>query len=190
MSAKLDASFSKATRWRAEGERLREVLLACGLGEELKWGKPCYTAEGKNIAIIQRMKSFLALMFFKGALLDDKKGVLREQGANSRSARRLEFTSVEQVTKLERTIKALVRQAVEVAKAGLEVPKASALVLVDELAARLRSDPALASAFEGLTPGRRREYNLYVSAAKQAKTRESRVDKCVPKILAGRGFRE
>ncbi len=187
---KSSAFFDRAKRWHPEGKRLRRVLLECNLTEELKWGKPCYTAQGKNIAIIQPMKDFLALMFFKGALLKDSKGVLQKQGENTQSALRVQFTSVEQVARLERTVKALVREAIDVEKAGLAVPKRKTLIYVDELVERLARDPVLKKAFEGLTPGRRREYNLYFSAAKQAKTREARVDKVTPKILAGKGFRE
>lgn len=190
MNPDLNAQFRTAKQWRPEAERLRKVLLGCGLTEERKWGHACYTASGKNIVIIQRMKACLALMFFKGALLKDSKGVLRKQGDNSRSARRLEFTSVKQVAQLERTIQAYVREAIEVEKAGRKVPKITKLSYADELAERLAKKPALKKAFEALTPGRRREYNLYFSAAKQQKTRVARVDKCVPKILAGKGLRE
>ncbi len=173
------------------GERLREVLLGCGLTEEIKWGKPCYTASGKNIAIIQRMNDFLALMFFKGSLLPDDKGVLKKQGANSRVARRMEFTSVQEVTKRARTIKAYVRQAIDIEEAGLKVPKVTKkLVYVDELRDRISRDPALKAAFKALTPGRQREYNFYFSGAKQPKTRAARVEKLVPKILAGKGLRD
>ena len=190
MDPRTDPFFDAPKRWQRESQRLREILLDCGLGEALKWGKPCYTQGDQNIAILQRMKPFLALMFFKGALLDDPDGLLEEQGENSRSARRLCFTSVEQVARMEPSVRALVRSAIAVSEAGLELPEAPALVLVEELQARLDADPALAAAFEGLTPGRRRAYHLHISSAKQSKTRARRVEQHVPRILAGKGLRD
>jgi uncharacterized protein YdeI (YjbR/CyaY-like superfamily) len=186
----VDAYIEQSERWPDEMTDLRPVLLSCGLTEEIKWGKPCYSHEGRNIVIVQEMKEFLALMFFKGALLNDPDGVLHEQGPNSRSARRMQFTSVEDVERLAGTVKAYVDEAVDVEEAGLEVGPAPELQLADELQNRLDQDPALKAAFEALTPGRQREYNLHVSEAKQAKTRETRVDKFVPKILDGKGFRD
>ena len=158
--------------------------------EEIKWGKPCYSHEGKNIVILQEMNDFLALMFFKGALLNDSDGVLEEQGPNSRSARRIRFASVEDVARLANTVKAYIDEAIDVEEAGLQVGAAPELVLVEELQNRLDQDPAFKTAFESLTPGRQREYNLYFSAAKQAKTRMARVEKYARKILDGKGFRD
>ena len=169
---------------------LRPILLGCGLSEAIKWGKPCFSHEGDNIVIMQEMKAFLALMFFKGALLEDPDGVLVDQGPNSRSARRIEFTSVDDVTRLADTVAAYVAEAIDVVEAGLEVGPAPEPDLVEELQRRLDADPDLRAAFEGLTPGRRREYNLHFSDAKQSSTRERRVEKYVPKILAGKGFRD
>jgi uncharacterized protein YdeI (YjbR/CyaY-like superfamily) len=166
------------------------VLLGAGLEEDIKWGKPCFSHDGHNIAIIQEMNDFLSLMFFKGALLNDKSNVLVDQGPNSRSAKRIEFTSVQDVTKLTRTLKTLIKSAIDVEQAGLTVEPAPALVLVEELQQRLASDRKLKAAFEALTPGRQREYNLYISSAKQAKTRMDRLDTFAPKILAGKGFRD
>ena len=186
----VDQYLAASERWPDEIRALRTVLLGCGLDEQVKWGKPCYSQDGSNIVIVQEMKHFLALMFFKGALLDDPAGVLREQGPNSRSARRIEFTSVDEVERLADVVEAYVDQAVRVEQAGLEVPPAPELELVEELQARLDADAALKEAFEGLTPGRQREYHLQISSAKQAATRESRIDKFVPKILAGKGFRD
>lgn len=165
-------------------------MLDCGLGEALKWGKPYYTYEGKNIAIIQEFKAFVALMFFKGALLQDAHGVLEEQGENTRSALRACFTSVEQIAQREAVLKDYVRRAIEVEKAGLAVPERAELVLVDELQARLDAEPALRAAFAALTPGRQRAYNLYFAGAKRSETRAARVEKCVPQILAGKGLRD
>ena len=190
MNTEVDAYISRSDGWPDEMAALRTILLAAGLDEAIKWGKPCYGHDGDNIAIMQEMKGFLALMFFKGALLDDPDGALESQGPNSRSARRICFTSVEDVVRRADTVSALVVQAIDVEAAGLEVGPAPEPVLVDELRRRLDDDPALKEAFEALTPGRRREYHLHVSSAKQAATRESRVEKCVPKILSGKGFRD
>ena len=187
---RVDSYLACAKRWRPESERLREILLSCGLNEALKWGKPCYAHGGGNIAILQSMKDFLALMFFKGALLRDADGALEEQGPNSRSARRLRFVSLERVAAMEKTVRALVGEAIEVERAGLSVPKPTELKLGGELRARLEGDPPLRAAFAALTPGRQREYNLYFSGAKQPETRANRVEKYVSNILAGKGFRD
>ena len=169
---------------------LRTILLGCGLNESVKWGKPCYGHGDKNIAIMQEMNDFLSLMFFKGALIEDRAGLLRSQGPNSRSALRLEFTSVPQVQEQADIIGDYGVAAIAVEDAGLSVGPAPELELVDELTERLAADPDLAAAFEGLTPGRQREYNLHIADAKQAKTREARIDKYVPQILAGKGMRD
>ena len=176
--------------WPDEMTELRSTLLGCGLTEEIKWGKPCYSHEGSNIAIMQEMKGFLALMFFKGVLLSDPDDVLREQGQHSHAARRIEFTSIDDVKRLAGTVEAFVEEAVDVEEAGLEVGPAPEFAVVDELQQRLDADPAFRDAFEALTPGRQREYNLYFSDAKQAATRQGRIAKYAPKILAGKGFRD
>ena len=190
MSTDVDAYIARSTTWPDELRAIRPILLEAGLDEAIKWGKPCYASEGRNIAILQEMKDFLALMFFKGALLADPEGVLESQGPNSRSAMRITFTSTDAVERLAPTIAAYVAEAIDVEDAGLEVAPAPALALVEELQHRLDADPALKAAFEALTPGRRREYHLHIAEAKQASTRSARVDKCVPKILAGKGFRD
>ncbi|MEM9566189.1 MAG: YdeI/OmpD-associated family protein [Actinomycetota bacterium] len=190
MDPDVDANIERSERWADEMAALRPILLDCGLTERIRWRSPCYSHDGKNIVIMQEMKAFLALMFFKGALVDDPDGVLVDQGPNSRAARRIEFTSVDDVERLGPTVAAYVRRAVEVEEAGLEVGPAPAPVLAGELQARLDADDALLAAFEALTPGRRREYNLHVSGAKKSSTRSSRVEACVPKILAGRGLRD
>jgi uncharacterized protein YdeI (YjbR/CyaY-like superfamily) len=186
----VDAYVERSDRWPTEIAALRPILLGCGLAEAIKWAKPCYSHEGRNILILQEMKDFLAVMFFKGALLADPEGLLEEQGPNSRSARRICVRSVDDVTRLGDTIATYVAEAIDVEDSGRQVEPAPELVLVAELQDRLDADPALRMAFEGLTPGRRREYNLHISGAKQASTRTSRVDACVPKILAGKGFRD
>ncbi len=190
MNPEVDAYIERSEKWQEEMTGLRPILLGCGLTEEIKWGKPCYSHEGGNIVILQEMKEFLALMFFKGVLLKDPEGVLEEQGQNTRSARRIRFTSVEDVTRLSDTVNAYIDEAIDVEEAGLEVGPAPDVVLVEELRNRLEHDPGFKAAFEALTPGRQREYNLYFSSAKQAKTREARVEKYAQKILDGKGFRD
>ena len=190
MHPDVDAYISRSVQWSDAMAALRPILLGCELAEELKWRKPCYGHDGRNIAIMQEMKDFLALMFFKGALLDDPAAVLHEQGPNSRSARRMQFTSADEVTALADTIEAYVDQAIQIENAGREVGPPPELELVGELRARLDADAGLRAAFEALTPGRQREYHLHVSSAKQASTRENRIDKFVPRILAGKGLRD
>lgn len=190
MNADVDTYIQRSDGWPAEMAALRPVLLGRGLTEELKWGKPCYSHAGGNIVILQEMKNFLALMFFKGTLLEDPDGVLEEQGPNSRSARRMTFSSTDDVNRLADVVERYVEEAMRVEEAGLEVGPPPELELVDELRGRLESHPDLATAFAALTPGRQREYNLYVSGAKQSSTRERRVDRCTEKILDGRGLRD
>lgn len=186
----VDAYVGRAERWPDEIAALRPLLLDAGLTEEIKWAKPCYHHGGRNILILQEMKDFLAVMFFKGALLEDPEGILEDQGPNSRSARRLCIRSVDDVTAFADTLAAYVVEAIDAEDAGLEVDPAPAVVFADELQIRLDEDPEFRAAFEGLTPGRQREYNLQVSSAKQASTREARVEKFAPRILAGKGFRD
>lgn len=189
-NTKVDAYVQRSTTWPAEVHRLRAVLLACGLTEELKWGKPCYGHDGHNVAIIQEMKAFVALMFFKGALLRDPAGVLEDQGPNSHSAKRLTFTSVADIDRLARTIADYVAEAVAVEMSGAKPAPRPALVLADALQRRIDTDRAFAAAFAALTPGRQREYHLFVAEAKQESTREARVTKCAERILAGKGLRD
>ena len=181
-------SASKA--WQGEIRKLRSILLDCGLDEERKWGKPCFLFEGKNVAIIQPFKEHCALMFFKGALLKDGHGLLRSQGENTQSAMRLEFTSEAQVTKA--VVQPYVKQAIAVEKAGLKVDfKAKReLELPQELTRILRKDRALEKAFRSLTPGRQRAYVLHFTGAKHSETRTSRIEKCIPRILAGLGMND
>jgi len=185
----VDEYVAASARWPAEVAALREVLLGCGLDEAVKWGKPCYLQAGRNIAIVQEFKDFLALMFFKGALLADPDGALESQGPNSRSAMRMRFTSVDDVTRRADQVTALVAEAVRVEDEGLTVAPTD-LVLVAELQERLDADPALRAAFEALTPGRQRQYDLHVAEAKRAETRRARVDASVERILAGKGLRD
>lgn len=189
MGQDVDQYFEKATRWREESEAVRAILLDCGLDEAIKWGKPTYASGGNNLCIQQKFKGFLALLFFKGALLEDPDGLLKSQGENTRSALRLEFTDVGQVTAAEAAIRDFVAQAIEVEAKGLKVEKPE-LELVPELLERFERDPALKEAFEGLTPGRQRAYNLYFGGAKQSETRARRIEKYAEKILEGKGFRD
>ena len=190
MNPKVDAYIGRSEKWPDESAALRPVLLECGLTEEIKWGKPCYSHDGTNMVIMQEMKEFLALMFFKGALMNDPAGVLEEQGPNSRSALRMCFRSVADVRRLTKTVKAYIAEAIDVEDAGLEVGPAPEVVFVAELQERLDRDKKFKAAFDALTPGRRREYNLHIGDAQQTATRKSRVKKCAPKILAGKGFRD
>ena len=190
VNPEVDAYIDRSDNWPEEMTALRPVLLGSGVTEEIKWGKPCYSHGGKNVVIVQEMKEFLSLMFFKGTLLQDPEGVLEEQGPNSRSARRIEFTSVDDVVRLTDTVSAYIAEAIDVEAEGLDVGPAPELVPIDELQARLDRDPAFEAAFEALTPGRRREYNLYFSGAKQATTREARVERYAQKILDGKGLRD
>ena len=190
MNPEVDAYVARSDKWPEEITALRPILLESGLTEQIKWGKPCYSHGGKNVVILQEMNDFLALMFFKGALLHDSAGILEDQGPNSRSARRIRFTSVDDVARLADPVKAYLDEAIDVEEAGLEVEPAPELVIVEELQIRIDDDPTFKAAFESLTPGRQREYSLYFSAAKQAKTREARVEKYTQKILDGKGFRD
>lgn len=187
---KVDRLFSNAKLWRQEADTLREILLECGLREEVKWRSPCFAQDGKNICIIQRMNDFLALLFFKGALLKDPDGILERQGPYSRVGYRMRFTSVQDVAKVAASIKAYVREAIEVEEAGLKVERATDFELTEELIRKFAEDPEFEAAFDKLTPGRQRGYVLYFSGAKQSKTRAARIEKCRPKILAGKGFQD
>ena len=186
----VDAYLDASEQWPEEIRALRPLLLATGLDEEIKWGKPCYSHGDANIAIVQEFADNLALMFFKGILLDDPAGVLEEVGPNSHAARRMMFTSVEDVEAHRDVVTAYVEAAIAVEDAGTEVPPRPEEELAPELAERLAEDPELADFFDELTPGRQREYNLHVSGAKQSSTRERRVEAIVPRILEGKGLRD
>ncbi len=181
----------KVHNWPEELKLLRKIALDCGLTEESKWGVPCYTYKGANVAIVSAFKDYAALSFFKGALLSDENNLLDKPGENSQAARLLKFTKPQQIIEIEDLIKAYIFEAIEVEKAGLKVEfKKDLEPIPEELQTRLDEDPNLQSAFYALTPGRQRSYILHISQAKQAKTRESRVEKCLPKIFSGKGFNE
>jgi uncharacterized protein YdeI (YjbR/CyaY-like superfamily) len=176
--------------WQAELAALRTLVLASGLTEECKWGVPCYTFDKSNVVLIHSFKEYCALLFVKGALLKDAKGILIQQTENVQSARQLRFTDVREITKLKSTIKAYLQEAIAVEKAGLKVvmkPTAE-FAMPQEFQAKLDASPALKTAFEALTPGRQRGYLLHFAAAKQAKTREARIEKYIPQILSGKGL--
>jgi uncharacterized protein YdeI (YjbR/CyaY-like superfamily) len=192
MNPKVDEFLRKAKKWPEEFKRLRMVCLDCGLTEELKWGKPCYSYQKNNIVLIHGFKEYCALLFFKGALLKDPNGILVQQTANVQAARQIRFTNVRDIVDMEPILKAYIKEAIEVEKAGLEVSyrKTSEFEIPEEFQTRLDQSPALKTAFEALTPGRQRGYFLYFSGAKQPKTREARVEKCVPQILNGKGLND
>lgn len=192
MNPIVDRYFSKAQHWQAEMKALRAIALDCGLTEELKWGKPCYAFQNSNVVVIQGFKAYCALLFFKGMLLKDPDGILVKTGENTRVGRQIRFTDVREIAKQEAAVKACIYQAIEVEKAGLKVPakKAAALKLPVEFQHILQTKPALKAAFDALTPGRKRAYSLYFSTPKQSKTRESRIEKCIPRILHGQGLND
>ena len=187
---KADFYFTKPTKWQKELAKLRAIALASPLTEELKWGCPCYTFDKKNIVIIHAFKEYCALLFFKGALLKDAKGILIQQTENVQAGRQVRFSSVQEIVKLEPTLKAYIREAMEVEKAGLKVKlkRTAEFPIAEEFQQKLDSMPALKTAFAALTPGRQRGYLVYFSGAKQAKTRAARVEKCMPQIFAGKGL--
>jgi uncharacterized protein YdeI (YjbR/CyaY-like superfamily) len=187
---KVDAFLRKAKKWQRELKELRRIVLDCGLTEELKWYQPCYTFQNGNVLIISGFKEYCVLSFIKGALLKDAKGILVKPGENTQSARVIRFTKVQQIVEMEPILKAYIDEAIEVEKAGLKVKlkKITQHTISEELQHKFKAIPSLKTAFRALTPGRQRAYLLYFSAAKQSKTRESRVDKCMRQILNGKGL--
>ena len=190
MNPKVDFYFIKAKKWQKEFETLRSIVLDCQLTEELKWGNPCYTFEKKNIVLIHGFKDYCALLFFKGALLKDPKGILIQQTENVQSARQIRFTNVQEIVKLKATLKSYIYEAVKVQESGLKVEfkKTSEFAIPEEFQNKLDKNRALKTAFNTLTPGRQRAYLFYFSSAKQSKTRAARVEKYVEQILDGRGL--
>lgn len=190
MNPKVDFYFSKEKKWQQEIERLRTIILSCGLNEELKWGCPCYTFQKSNIVLIHVFKEYCAVLFFKGALLNDAHGILIQQTENVQVGRQVRFTNLDEIVELEPILKAYIFEAIEVEKAGLKVAlKTTAdFAVPEEFQSKLNRIPALKTAFEALTPGRQRAYLFHFSQAKQSKTREARVEKYIPKILGGKGL--
>jgi uncharacterized protein YdeI (YjbR/CyaY-like superfamily) len=192
LNPKVDEFLSKAKKWKEEYEKLRNIVLDCGLTEEFKWKHPCYTFEKKNIVLIHGFKEYCALLFHKGALLQDAHGILIQQTENVQAARQIRFTNVQEIVEMETILKDYIYEAIEVEKAGLEVKfkKNTEFLIPEELQNKFDEIPALKTAFESLTPGRQREYILYFSKAKKSKTRESRIEKCMQKILNGKGLND
>jgi len=192
MNPKVDWFFSKDTKWQKEYEKLRTLILDCGLIEELKWGCPCYTFENTNIVLIHGFKEYCALLFFKGALLNDPNGILIQQTKNVQSARQIRFTNVREIVKMEKILKAYIYEAIEVERAGLKVKlkKTSEYKIPEEFQKKLNKTPALKTAFYALTPGRQRAYIFYFSQPKLSKTRTSRVEKYMKPILNGKGLND
>lgn len=196
MNPKVDFFFSKTKTWQKELEKLRIIVLDCGLTEKLKWGVPCYTfpsshpGKESNIVLIHAFKEYCALLFFKGALLNDTEGILITQTENTQATRQVRFTSVSEIVKLKATLKAYIFEAIEIEKAGLKVnfKKTKDFKVPEEFQTRLKKTPALKKAFDALTPGRQRAYLLHFSSAKQSKTREARIDKYVKQIMNGKGL--
>ena len=190
MNPKADWFFDKAEKWKKEFEKLRTIVLDCGLNEELKWGCPCYTFEGSNIVLIHGFKEYCALLFFKGALLSDANNILIQQTENVQSARQIRFTNLKEIVKMEKILKAYTYEAIEVEKAGLQVKlkKTSDFKMPEEFQIKLNKNKALKKAFDALTPGRQRAYLFYFSQPKQSKTREARIEKYMQQILEGKGL--
>ncbi|MFE4812738.1 YdeI family protein [Peribacillus simplex] len=192
MNPKVDEFISKAKKWKEEFKTLRNIVLDCELTEEFKWMHPCYTFENKNIVLIHGFKEYCALLFHKGALLKDTHGILIQQTENVQGARQIRFTNVQEIVATETILKAYIHEAIEVEKAGLEVnyKKNTEFIIPEELQKKFNEIPSLKTAFEALTPGRQRAYILHFSQPKQSKTRESRVEKCMKKILDGKGLND
>ena len=190
MSPKVTSVLKQETKWRAEFDALRAILLGTGLSEDLKWGQPCYALDGKNVALIHGFKEYCAILFMKGALLKDPKNILIQQTKNVQSARQIRFTSLDEVTKLAKTVKAYIHEAIEIERAGLkvELKKAEEFEQPEELETKLAGNAKLRAAFAALTPGRQRGYILYFSQPKLATTRVARVEKHIPRILEGLGL--
>jgi uncharacterized protein YdeI (YjbR/CyaY-like superfamily) len=189
-NSKVDRLLKKSKKWREEFETLREIVLSLPLTEEVKWGQACYSFEKNNIVLIHGFKEYCALLFFKGVLLKDLKGILIQQTENVQAARQIRFTNVREIVAMKTVLKAYIQEAIEVDKSGVKVKlkKTSDFKVPEEFQKKLDDAPALKKAFAALTPGRQRGYLFYFSAAKQSKTREARVEKCMPQILQGKGL--
>jgi len=189
---KVDEYLSKTKNWKVEFEKLRKIVLDCGLNEDMKWGVPCYTLEEKNIVLIHGFKEYCALLFFKGSLLKDAKGILIQQTANVQAGRQIRFTNIGEIVEMEDILKAYIYEAIEIEKSGLgiEFKKNIEFTIPEELQIKFDEAPSFKTAFEALTPGRQRAYVLYFSQPKQSKTREARIEKSMQQILKGKGLNE
>lgn len=187
---KVDEFINNASKWRNEYEKLRAIALDSEMKEEMKWGVPCYTIQGRNVFLIHGFKEYCAVLFIKGALLQDRESILIQQTENVQSGRQVRFTTLQEIEQLESVLKSYIQEAIAVEKSGVKVPprENTQLVFPSEFQSKLDSSSDLKKAFENLTPGRQRAYNLYFSEPKQSKTRETRVENSIPKILAGKGL--
>lgn len=192
MNPEVDSYFTKAKKWKDELEKLRIIILSCGLTEERKWGSPCYTLNKKNIVLLHVFKEYCGMLFFKGALLKNKHGILIEQSKNVQAARQIRFTNIEEIVSLEPVLKLYLNEAIAAEKKGLKVAfkTTTEYNIPEEFEASLKSFPDLKTAFEALTPGRQRGYLLHFSAPKQSKTRQTRIEKCIPNILNRKGLND
>jgi uncharacterized protein YdeI (YjbR/CyaY-like superfamily) len=192
MNSKVDQYLTKTKNWQKETEALRMILLSCGLTEDLKWGKPCYSINSTNLFVIQGFKEYFALLFLKGILLKDPDNILVKTGENTRVGRQARFKNVQEIIKLEPILKNYIHQAIELEKAGVKVdPKQDAeLIFPEEFQSKLDEDSALQTAFNRLTTGRQKQYNMHFSAAKQSQTRQSRIEKAIPQIINGKGLND
>jgi uncharacterized protein YdeI (YjbR/CyaY-like superfamily) len=190
MNPKVDFYFEKTQKWHKEIEQLRKIVLDCGLTEELKWGCPCYTFGKSNVVLIHVFKEYCALLFFKGVLLNDADGILIQQTENVQSARQIRFTDYKEIVRMETVLKTYIYGAIATEKAGLkvELKKTSEYAVPEEFQSKLDENADLRKAFKALTPGRQRAYLFHFSQPKQSKTRESRIEKSIPQILAGKGL--
>jgi uncharacterized protein YdeI (YjbR/CyaY-like superfamily) len=187
---KVDWFFEQDGQWKSSFAKLRELALDSGLTEELKWGHPCYTLKGKNVFLMHGFNDYCALLFHKGALLKDEHGILVQQTENVQGGRQIRFTSVNEIVRLAPVLRAYMQEAIVVEEAGLKVPlkKTTEFAMPEEFAAKLKAMPTLKKAFNALTPGRQRGYLLHFASAKQARTREARIEKHIDRILAGKGL--
>ena len=192
MNPKVNFFFDNATQWKEEFEKLRAIALSTELVEDLKWGCPCYTYEGKNIFLIHGFKDYCAILFFKGALMKDPDHILIRQSENVQAARQIRFTELQQIVDLEKNLQAYMFEAVEIEESGakVEMKKTQEFEMPEEFQYQLDNNSILKEAFESLTPGRQRAYLLHFSSAKQPKTREARIEKCIPQILIGKGLND
>lgn len=192
MNKRVDVYIKNETRWQAEFKALRELALASGLTEDMKWGQPCYTLNNKNVFLIHGFKDYCAVLFMKGALLKDPKGILIQQTVNVQSARQIRFVNLQGITKLKSTLRACISEAIKIEELGLEVQvkKASDFEVPKEILAKLKKTTELLPAFKKLTPGRQRAWVMHFSSAKQEKTLDSRIEKATPAIMAGKGWNE
>ncbi|PXW18046.1 uncharacterized protein YdeI (YjbR/CyaY-like superfamily) [Chryseobacterium sp. CBTAP 102] len=192
MNPKVNFFFENAGQWQEEFEKLRTIALSTELTEDLKWGCPCYTYEGKNIFLIHGFKEYCALLFFKGALMKDPDNILIQQSKNVQAARQIRFTELAQINDMEEVLRSYMFEAVEIEESGakVEMKKTKEFEIAEEFQEKLDQNPALQEAFQALTPGRQRAYLLHFSSAKQSKTREARIEKCIPKIMEGIGLND